>query len=467
LLFEDVRFEAEPVTCGETEWTEQIGSALDAIGGLLPVFDLLLKERMLLKAFFLIRYGRGGRCDDLLTFVYDFKEDIYDQYQELAERRQIEGDDGLLSGHDNWLNSPEIAALGRARQRLADGIREVWAAAPADADELYLGDDLLAAVDREIGPAAPRNVPLSYFVQIARTPAGPLAVLNQTVGSLSFPFSRFTHCFAGDPDLAGLLRADNRRQQPDGAVFAELLGGAVTTNLNLHGRMTDYQLVCPGETGSVPAAEQITADDLYLEHDEVGDRVVLRSRRLGREIIPVHLGYLMPMALPAIARVLNLFSPSTFARLLPWSGVPAPERGTGVTVRPRVRYRNVVVSRRCWTVEVDALPTRAPADSDASWLLSWRTWQRRHGLPDQVFATFAVPSEPPVPAWRAWTKPHHIDFRSYHSLLVLDHLARNGGAEVRLEEMLPADDQLHVTSGRGHHVAEMVLETIRNRRDER
>jgi hypothetical protein len=467
LLFEDVRFEAEPVVCGATEWTERIGTALDAVGGLLPAFDYLLRERMLLKAFFLIRYGRGGRCDDLLRFVYDFQEDIYDQYLEVAERRQFSDDEDLVSGRDNWLNSPELAALGRARQLLADGVRAAWAAAPADADELNLDGELIAAVARELAPAAPWTVAQSYFVQLARTPAGPLAVLNQTVGGLSFPFSRFTHCFTGEPGLADVLRADNRWRQPEGAVFAELLGGAVTTNLNLHGRLTDYQLVCPGETGSVPLAEQITADDLYLEHDEPTDRVVLRSRRLGREVVPVHLGYLMPMALPAIARVLNLFAPSTFARFLPWYGVPARDGDAGVTVRPRIRHRDVVVSRRCWTVEARALPARAPDDSDASWLLSWRTWQRRHRLPDQVFATFAAASDSPAPPWRAWSKPHHVDFRSYHSLLVLDHLARNGGAEIRLEEMLPTGDDLYVTSSRGHHVAEMVLETIRTGRSAR
>jgi hypothetical protein len=463
LLFEDVRLDSEPVTCSETEWTEQIAGALDAIGGLLPAFDLLLNERMMLKAFFLIRHGRGGRCDDVLRFVHDFQEDIYDQYSEMVERRQFQGDDDAVLAHDNWLNSPGIAAADRARQRIVDGIREAWDALPVDAEELYLDENLIATATRELRPAAPRFAPLSYFVQLARTPAGPLAVLNQTIGSLSFPFSRFTHCFT-DPagrDLADLLRADNRRHQPDGAILAELVGGAATTNLNLHGRLTDYQLVCPGETGSVPEAEQILTDDLYLEHDEGTDRVVLRSRRLGREVVPVHLGYLIPLALPAIARVLNLFSPSTFGRLRLWSGVPARENTTGVSGRPRIRYRNVVLSRRSWSVETAALPSPAPADSDASRFLSWRTWQRRHGLPDQVFAQFAAASDQPRPTWRVWSKPHHVDFRSYHSVVLFEQLARNGGGTVRLEEMLPSDDELHVTSGRGHHVAEMVVETVR------
>lgn len=464
LLYEDVRFDAEPLTCPQAEWTERIGADLNAIGGVLPAFDRLLTERLMLKAFFLIRFGRGGRCDDLLRFVHEFQEDIYDQYIDLVERRQTRGE-GAVEGGDNWLNSAEIDALHRARQRFVDGVAVARAALPAGAEELCLDGELLDAVTRELGPAAERFTPLSYFVQLARTPAGPLAVLNQTVGGLAFPFTRFTHCFTDpqgpDGDLADLLRADNRRQQPEGTVFAELTGGLPTTNLSLHGRLTDYQLVCPGETGSVPAAHQIAVDDLYLEHDERSDRVILRSGRLDREVVPVHLGYLIPAALPAIPRILNLFSPSTFAAFQPWGRAPAPERTDTVSERPRLRYRDVVLSRRAWIVGVDALPTRAPGESDAAWLLSWRTWQRQHGLPDQVFAKFATPSDPRRLAWRAWSKPHHVDFRGYHWLVVLDQLARTGGGAVAFEEMLPAEDQLHVTSSRGHHVAEMTLEMLR------
>jgi hypothetical protein len=415
---------------------------------------------MLLKTFFLIRYGRGGRCDDLLKFVHDFQEDIYDQYMELTDRQPLFDAEGRYAGLNNWLNSPEITALEQARQRFTDGMRDAWAALPAGAAELCLDGELLTAVAKEVAPATSVFAPTGYFVQLARTPDGPLAVLNQTVGSLSFPFSRFTHCFAGatpDTDLAAQLRADNRERQPGGAVFAELVGGVLTTNLNLHGRLTDYQLVCPGETATVPADEQIALDDLYLQHDETEDRVVLRSRRLGREVVPVYLGYLQPIALPAIPRILLLFSPSSMASLRPWDGVPPPEPVDGVSRRPRVRYRNVVLRRQSWMVEPDALPARRPEDGDADWFLAWRSWQRAHGLPRQAFARFAGGSDPKQPAWRE-SKPHYVDFGSFHSLVVLDHLARADGGRVRFEEMLPTEDQLYVTSEQGRHVAEMTVE---------
>jgi hypothetical protein len=457
ILYEDVRFTAEPVVTSSAHWAERIGGALATVCSVLPIFDMLRPEQLLLKAFFLIRYGRGGRCDDVLRFVHEFKVDIYDQFTETADNQQRFDEHGAFLGMNNWLNSPEVAALERARQRFADHVRQALAALPAGAHELCLDDAFMTSMAEALAPVAPTFAAQSHFVQMARTPAGPLVVMNRSFGGVSFPFSRFTHCFSAQagsdgPDLATTLRADNRARQPNEAVFVEFVGGVLTTNLNLHGRLTDYQLVCPGETSPVPESDQIAMGDLYLTHDEASDELTLRSRRLGRRVIPVYLGYLVPLMLPAIARVLILLSPAMMAPLRPWAGVPVSEGRGGVRTRPRLRYRTVVLSRRSWAVPSDRLPQRRPGTSDAAWLLSWRTWQREHGLPDEVFAAAGTPVR------FGSAKPHHVDFRSYHSLTALEHLAGAADGEVRFEEMLPAEDDLYVTSGRGRHVTEMAVE---------
>src|SRR5690606_22068539 len=162
------------------------------------------------------------------------------------------------------------------------------------------------------------------------------------------------------PEFSDVLREEIAARRPDGAVFAEITGGPVSSNLNLHGRLTGHQIVCPGETGSVPEEDRIHLDDLYVEHDERAGRLVLRSHRLGREVVPVYLGYLVPLALPEIPRTLLLLSPSTMAPVDVWAGVPEGEPVDGVTRRPRVRHGHVVVSRRSWTADAEVLPVRAP-----------------------------------------------------------------------------------------------------------
>ncbi|MFJ5097239.1 lantibiotic dehydratase [Streptomyces sp. NPDC088557] len=436
-------------------------AALRAVEGVLPMFDLTLPHRVSLHGFFLARYGRGGRCDDLLGLVHDFHEDFFDQYVSFTAKRSAFDADGAYVPEENWLGQSALRRLDDARRRFVAGMRELWDRHGME-EELRLPAGLLADIEAELEPLAGDFTPLSHHLQVARPPsggAGPTrVVLNRSYGGLAFPFSRFTHVYDG-PGASGLsdaLRAELRDRQPPGVVFAELTGGPVTSNLNLHGRLTDHRIVCPGETAAVPPEARIDLDDLYLEHDETADRLVLRSRRLGREVVPVYLGYLVPVALPEIPRTLLLLSPSGMAPAEVWGGVPEGPAADGVTRRPRVAHGDVVVSRRSWTADAAVLPVRGPGTDEAGWYLGWRRWQRTHGLPDRVFATVLREGRRALGA-----KPVYVDFESPLSLTAFEALVdRAPGAGVVLREMLPAEDALHVTSGEGRHVAELAVETF-------
>ncbi|NEE53979.1 lantibiotic dehydratase, partial [Streptomyces sp. SID8455] len=74
LLYEDAaagaRTEFDP-----DAWQQLAAGPLAAVERVLPAFDLTLPQRITFEGFFLARYGRGGRCDDLLKLVHDFHED--------------------------------------------------------------------------------------------------------------------------------------------------------------------------------------------------------------------------------------------------------------------------------------------------------------------------------------------------------------------------------------------------------
>jgi hypothetical protein len=152
-----------------------------------------------------------------------------------------------------------------------------------------------------------------------------------------------------------------------------------------------------------------------------------------------------------------------------WGGVPDGPATDGVTYRPRVRHRNVVLSRRSWAVSSSALPAREPGESDAAWFLRWRRWQQHHQLPDQVFVT--VPSgkdEDEAPAeeaegggWTMRSKPSYVDFTSLFSVTVLDSHVRKNPGRIQFEEMKPAEDELYVRSSEGSHVCELAVELTR------
>lgn len=462
LVYEDVDTGGDLV-CGPAVLDGENGRALRAVEGLLPLFDLTLPQRITLLGFFVARYGRGGRCDDLLGLVHDFHEDFFDQYVSFASQRSAFDENGDYAPEENWLGQEEMRTLDRARRYFHEGMRDLWRDGSARAaEEVELPGWLLAGTARELAPITGSFTPRSHHLQLSRPADGPpLVVLNKSYGGLAFPFSRFTHLYddgpgAAAPGLSDALREEIAARLPDGALFAEVTGGPVSSNLNLHGRLTDHQIVCPGETSTVPEDAQIHLDDLYAEHDAAAGRLVLRSRRLGREVVPVYFGYLVPIALPEIPRTLLLLSPSSMTPLDLWAGVPEGEAENGVTRRPRVRHGKVVISRRAWTADAEVLPTRLPGAGEEESYLEYRRWQRTHGLPDRCFATISETGQGPVGA-----KPVYVDFDSPLSLAAFDALVeRRPGTRVVFREMLPAEDELHLTSRRGRHVAELAVETF-------
>lgn len=459
LLYEDVSAGRE-IPCPAPDWT-----ALRSVERILPAFDLTAAQRITFEGFFTARYGAGGRCDDLLGLVHDFHEDFFDQYLSFTARRRPLDEHGEYAAEENWLGLPGIRALDSARRAFIGRMRQAWTAYWATATEaadrpavLRLDAADLAEVASELTSLAAEFTPRCHHLQLARDPAdgSVLTVLNRSYGGLSFPFSRFTHVYdqpgESDADFSGELRDTAHRFTPPGAVLAEVTGGPVTTNLNLHGQLTDYEIVCPGESGTLPPDRRLHLDDLYAEHVPRTGRVVLRSRRLGREVIPVYLGYLVPLALPAIPRTLLLLSPSSMSPLDVWAGVPEGPARDNVTSRPRVVHGDVVLSRRSWTTTAGDLPVQGAAE--AGHFLAWQRWRRLHGLPEQVFATVSAgPSA-------AGAKPQYVDFASLLSLAAFETLLRDPQHRVVFREMLPGPGGPHVRSARGAHVAELAVETF-------
>ncbi|MFJ9887376.1 lantibiotic dehydratase [Streptomyces sp. NPDC091287] len=460
LLYEDAaagprRATGTGVALDPDAWEELAAGPLAAVERVLPAFDLTLPQRITFQGFFLARYGRGGRCDDLLKLVHDFHEDFFDQYMTFTASRTPYDADGTYVPEVNWLGLERLRSLDTARRTFTARMTALWEAAEAagpGAAEVRLDETFLDAVADELRGLDADFTPMSHHVQIADRPGDPLVVLNRSYGGVSFSFTRFTQLFDG---LGERLLADTETLVPDGAVLAEVTGGPVTSNLNLHARLTPYEIVCPGERGTLEEEFRIALDDLYLVHDPGADRLALRSVRLDREVIPVYLGYLVPLALPELPRTLLLLSPTSMAPLNVWAGVPEGEPRGGVTGRPRVRHGSLVLSRRSWSAPATVLPLHRPGTPEDGWFLDWHAFRRTHGLPDRVFATVSDTGA----RGATGAKPQYLDFDSPLSLSAFEALVKSPDARVVFREMLPDEDTLPTVSGHGRHVAELAVET--------
>ncbi|WP_432837577.1 lantibiotic dehydratase [Dactylosporangium sp. CA-092794] len=460
LVYEDVALPGR-VLADRGAWAGMVGD-LARVATILPVFDISIARRLVTKGYFRARYGAGGRCDDLLTFAHEYRDDFFDHFVRTQMRRRPFDADNRYVRQANTFHLSEVDALDDARELAARLVNEAYRALPAGAEELVLDDDFVDRVaERVPGTLGPVEAH-GFFVQVARRPT-PLAVVNRGFTGPALMLSRFEDCLTGAG--AGLLEHALTAAQPDGVVLAELKGGYEASNLNLHPAVTPYELVCPGDISTRPAAQQIPIDDLVLHDDPDQDRLVLRSARLGVEVVPVYLGFLLPLALPEVQQVLLTFSPTGLAAMDLWAGTDVPLPGEGIVAYPRIRYRDAVLQRRMWKAHPACLPAPAGDADGSAVVLEWARWRRQHGLPRRVFATLdgaggrvvkAAAETAGGPGIGA-NKPLYVDFDSYFSVNLLASVARAAGRRLVFTEMLPDHHEQALTENGSAHVSELIL----------
>lgn len=498
VIYEDTTITGDGMEVDRGLWERTLLPDLADLADLLPAFDLNVSRRLTAKGFFRARYGVGGSCEDVVRFCHEFQRDFFEPYTRRSLRRRQFDDNNAFVPQENWFKLEDIVALDRAREAASLHLRDLQAATAAGApapgaaaplplpvEEIRLGGDFVDAVRRELPRSEQLAQPWSFFVQLASGGDQPgRLILNQAYAGLTLMFSRFAHHL----DARNLISEILREYSPDGAVLAELRGGYETTNLNIHPAVTEYEIVCPGDASTRPKEEQIGLEDLSLVHDAEADRVRLMSTRLGREVVPVYLGFLMPMALPEIQQILLCFSPSGMAQIDLWAGTGDPVPVDGITSYPRLVLGDLVLQRRMWKLNTAAFPFRDPRHSDAEHLLRIQRWRIEHDLPHRLFAQIdnaaaksavddgaapdAAPEAGPDPGTggerKAGRKPLPVDFDSWMSLQLLEQLALGATSRIVLTEAAPDQDELWLTDEHGRpHVSELLLELYDTGRDPR
>jgi thiopeptide-type bacteriocin biosynthesis protein len=184
---------------------------------------------------------------------------------------------------------------------------------------------------------------------------------------------RFCHA---DDALAGHVKAHLRAEEarrPD-AVFAEIvhLPEGRMGNILLRPLLRDYEIPYLGRSGA-------SEDDLLAVTDlvvtVVGERVVLRSRRLDREVVP-RLTSAHNYTYRSLGVYRFLCALQGVSGGLTWSWGPLD----GAPFLPRVRHGRVVRARARWLVEGDELP-RITSAFDAAGRRAVHEWRERRGIP--------------------------------------------------------------------------------------
>lgn len=254
----------------------------------------------------------------------------------------------------------------------------------------------------------------------------------------------FSRLASAEPDVDALVRrhvADEERLRPD-VVLAEVVHlPAAAADVVVRPVLHAYEIPLDAHSG-VPADRQITLADLRVR--VVGGRVVLRSERLDREVLPrLTVPHDPQLSALPVYRFLGALRRQGCAATLAWSwGAVA-----SAPFLPRVRVGRLVLARAQWRVYQRELRGVLRARSAAERFAAVQRLREEHGLPRVVTVTYAG-SELPV------------DLESVPGALLVAHEA-HVAEQLTLRELYPAPDRLCVEAPGGRLAHEFVLPLVR------
>src|SRR5512133_682128 len=322
--------------------------------------------------------------------------------------------------------------LGKLAHALAEGADEIALEAsdlealaseqrPPLPEAFYVMATLAAESDRAIAQGAFR-----VFLQHLYGPSG--AVL----------LGRFCHA---DQTLLQFVRAHLRAEEarrPE-RLFAEIvhLPEGRIGNILCRPMLRDYEIPYLGRSGA-PADRQIPVTDLLVSVRD--GRIVLRSDRLGREVVPrlTNAHNYGRRSLGVYRFLCELQHRDTAAGLVAWDWGPLED----APFLPRVVSGRLVLSRARWNVteaELRALGQTRGADQFAA-VQAWRAERR---LPRYV-------------ALADYDNELVIDLDNVLSVAALAHPLR-GRSQAVLVEMFPGPEALCVSGPEGRFVHELVV----------
>ncbi|HEY0782667.1 MAG TPA: lantibiotic dehydratase, partial [Thermoanaerobaculia bacterium] len=349
------------------------------------------------------------------------------------------------------LPSPAADPTTPWTQKQAFLLSRLSRALAAGEEEIALTDDEVAKIAPAPAAGTAENAIADAF-QVMATIASPsreaiargefqVLVSNASGPSGARLLGRFCHA---DPALTREVEAHLRAEEalrPD-ALFLEIVHLPQGRIGNILSRpvLRDYELAYLGRSGAA-VANQLPITDLLVSI--VGSRVVLRSARLGREVIPR-----LTSAHNYSTRSLGVYR---FLCTLQSQGVlggVAWNWGAldGAPFLPRLTYGRIVLHRAAWWMTGDEIKALKPLTGTARFA-AVRQWRKRRRLPRLVLLADGD-NELLVDLENALSVDTFLD--------VVEDRDR-----ARLHELFPGPDELPATGPEGRFVHEILIPFVR------
>jgi thiopeptide-type bacteriocin biosynthesis protein len=227
-----------------------------------------------------------------------------------------------------------------------------------------------------------------------------------------------------------------------GCVFAEIvhLPEGRVGNILCRPVLRSWEIPYLGHSGA-PASQQLPVSDLLVSVQ--AERIVLRSRRLGREVVPrLSTAHNHTLSGPSVYRFLCALPHQGVLPGLTWDWGPL----AAAPFLPRVSSGRVVLSKACWNLgEADLAAFREPHGSRQ--FAAIQRLRQRLGLPRYV----------------ALADPDNDLVADLDNVLSVEALAHQAGrrARARLAELFPDPAGLCVSGPEGRFAHQVIVPLVR------
>jgi hypothetical protein len=406
---------------------------------------------------------------------------------------------------------PLMIADGGARRMLDDTIRDRFAGLDGGVDILTAFEAFRAA-ETGLDPEAPEPAAMilrrDFLTALRRAasapgagpvelPQGFLRSWSDAASALARPDQRASAAFMGllidDPVHGagfvleqaapgqGALMAAHADPEVHGA-FAQALAAQlasldadaeVVDLIGVFGftgqtrpNLTARRLVHPAEPARRDDPGAIDWADLVVAWDAGRGAAVLRSRRDGRRILPVHTGSVSPIYFTPFYNFIALFGPP-FALSFDITqeiGIEAPPLAAGeVRHYRRLTRGDVVLLRETWSLAASLVPPADSRQSPFEAFIALRDWARGLGLPRRVFVRPMskrdyLTKDRPAGRFSRMRKPFYVDWDDAACHRLFRRFTRDADTALSIAEALPAPHQWPVGPFGDRRPLELVLE---------
>lgn len=449
------------------------------------LFDPLLAGRLTLATWFSRRYGEGATVD-LLTLYADCSRES----QQLAPALRnspvgtLSAPSTALGPAQAWqlftalfagstCEQEELSRVMALRQELARFVADQ----PSDSSGVRFLDRQRLRALLEHCPASVKLPPsLALYCQLYWQDGQRGLVLNSIQSGFGRSLRRLSyleaHLAPSLPESAEVSRREALASAEEPLPIA--IQGVFGSNLNLRLPDSEYEIAYPGCPSSGRRERLLPLSDLLVQHDPASQRLLLISRRLNRKLLPIHLGLMSDYWLPPLYRfLLWAFGETPGERL--WSlrlllldqplKHDRQEVGEGQPrYRPRTCLGRICLDRAHWRLPPSCLPVRQKGETHFDYFLKVQRWRAQYQLPARCFlrvnpfdfqATAGL--EGSAYSLGKERKPVYLDFESYFSLSLFEHLIEKSSFGLLLEEALPGEADL-LPARAGGSVCEYVFE---------